>query len=83
MAAAVSRRRINPFDPGTAQHTLFTHYRKNKLEAERLEQEAWRCVTDARAARAKAEEYAEALRALGHGDKMTPLKALPDFSRGS
>ena len=78
----MNRRRINPFDPGTAQHTLFAHYRKNKLEAERLEQHAALIATDARAARAKAEEYAEALRALGHGDKVTPLKALPDYSGG-
>lgn len=78
----MSRGRVNPFDQGTAQHTLFAHYRKNRIEAERLEEQAALIATDARAARAKAEEYAEALRALGHGDKVTPLKALPDFSGG-
>lgn len=76
----MSRARVNPFSPGTAQHTLFAHYRKNKLEAERRDQEAALIATDARAARAKAEEYAEALRALGHGDKVTPLLAIPDFT---
>ncbi len=78
----MTRERINPFPKGTAQHTLFAHYRRNKLEAERLEQEAALIATDARAARAKAEEYADALRALGHGDKVTPLKALPDLTGG-
>lgn len=73
-------RRVNPFDTGTAAHTLFAHFRKNKLEAERLEEQAELIATDARAARAKAEQYAEALRSLGHGDKVTPLKQLPDFS---
>lgn len=75
-------RRINPFDQGTPEHVLFASYRRNKLEAEKLEQQAALIATDASAARAKAERYAEALRALGHGDKVTPLKALPDFSGG-
>lgn len=76
----MTRQRINPFRQGTAEHTLFAHFRKNKLEAERLDQEAALIATNARAARAKAEEYANALRALGHGDKVTPLKKLPDYT---
>lgn len=74
------RQRINPFDRGTAEHTLFAHWRKSKLAAERLDEEAALTATNARAARAKAHEYAEALRALGHGDKVEPLKALPNYS---
>ena len=77
----MSRCRVNPFKQGTAEHTLFTHFRKNKLAAAQQEQAAALLATDARAARAKAEEYAEALRALGHGDKVTPLKAIPHFTK--
>lgn len=75
----MTRRRVNPFDQGTAEWTLFNHYRKNKLEAEKRDEEAALIATDARAARSKAEEYANALRALGHGDKVEPLKAIPDM----
>lgn len=75
-------KRINPFKQGEPEHTLFANFRREKLKAERLEQEAELIATDAAAARAKAEKYAEALRALGAGDKVTPLKALPNFSEG-
>jgi hypothetical protein len=78
----VTRARVNPFNKGTAEHVLFNHYRRNKLEAERKEQEAALMSTDAAATRAKAEHYAEALRSLGHGDKVTPLRALPNYSGG-
>lgn len=76
----MTRQKVNPFTQGTAEHVLFGHFRKNKLAAEKLEEEAELVATNARAARAKAEEYAKALRALGHGDKVTPLKAIPDMS---
>lgn len=78
----MTRARINPFAKGTAEHVLYGHYRRNKLEAERKEQEAALIATDAAAIRAKAESYAEALRSLGHGDKVTPLKQLPNYSGG-
>ncbi|XAI96240.1 hypothetical protein [Microcystis phage Mae-JY29] len=78
----MTRARINPFAKGTAEHVLFNHYRRNKLEAERKEQEAALMATDAAAVRAKAEHYAEALRSLGHGDKVTPLKQLPNYTGG-
>lgn len=58
--------RVNPFNPGTAERTLFDHYRRNKAAAEAAE-------------RAAALASTEALRALGHGDKVTPLLALPVF----
>lgn len=76
----MARQRVNPFAKGTAEHVLFAHYRRNKLEAERIEAEVALMATNAAATRAKAEHYANALRNLGHGDKVTPLKALPNFS---
>jgi hypothetical protein len=76
----MTRNRINPFRQGEPEHTLFANYRREKMKAEKLEREAELIFTDAAAARAKAEKYAEALRALGQGDKVTPLKALPNCS---
>lgn len=77
----MTRPRMNPFTPGTAERTLFEHYRKNKAAAEAAEKAAALATTEGRAHRAAAERYAEALRALGHGDKVTPLLALPSFGQ--
>jgi len=76
----MSRARVNPFDQGTAERTLFEHFRKNKAAAEAAEQAAALAATEGAAFRAAAERYAQALRALGQGDKVTPLKALPNFA---
>lgn len=76
----MARQRVNPFDRGTAEHTLFDHFRRAKASAEKLEAHAALIMVDARGYRARAEQYAEAIRALGHGDKVTPLKALPNFA---
>lgn len=75
------RPRVNPFDPGTAERVLFDHYRKAKVAAEAAERAAALAATEGQAYRAAAERYAEALRSLGHGDKVTPLRAIPHFSR--
>jgi hypothetical protein len=76
----MSRARVNPFDRGTAEWTLFEHFRKNKAAAEAAERAAALAATEGAAYRSAAERYAEALRALGHGDKVTPLAALPNFA---
>lgn len=76
----MSRARVNPFDQGTAERTLFAHFRRNKAAAEAAEQAAALAATEGSAYRSAAERYAEALRALGHGDKVTPLKSLPNFA---
>lgn len=75
----MSRHRVNPFDQGTAERVLFDRYRKTTAIAEKQEQAAATFATDARANRSSAERYAEALRALGHGDKVPGQKALPDY----
>ena len=75
----MGRQRVNPFDQGTAERTLFDHYRKHAAAAEAAEKAAALAGTEGQAHRAAAERYAQALRALGHGDKVTPLKAIPHF----
>jgi hypothetical protein len=74
------RQRVNPFDQGTAERVLFDRFRKAKAAAEAAEKQAALFATEGQAHRASAERYAEALRALGHGDKVTPLAAIPHFS---
>lgn len=59
-------KRINPHDPGTAEHTLFNSYRTAKQHADRIQGEADRLSIEAGAYRAKAAHYAQALTALGH-----------------
>lgn len=78
----MSRARINPFDPGTPERTLFEGFRKNKAAAEAAEQAAALAATEGAAYRAAAERYADALRALGQGDKVSPQKGLPNFAPG-
>lgn len=77
--ARQQRARVNPFTRGTAEHTLFSHFRREVVAAEAAEQQAALIATKGQAHRASAERYAEALRALGHGDKVTPLAAIPHF----
>lgn len=77
----MSRARVNPFDHGTAERLLFDRYRKATAEAELLEREAAIAMTTARAQRAAAERFAEALRALGQGDKVPGQPALPNYAR--
>jgi hypothetical protein len=71
------RTRINPFDRDTAEHTIFNRYRQADLAAKAAERRAMLEASDASAYRAKADRYAEALRALGHGDKVPGQAALP------
>lgn len=77
----MTRARVNPFDMGTAERVLFDRYRKATAEAEILEREAALAMTTAKALRAAAERYAEALRALGHGDNVPGQRALPNYAR--
>jgi hypothetical protein len=76
----MNRARVNPFDQGTPERILFDRYRKATAEAERLEREAAVSMTEARAQRASAERYAEALHALGHGDRLPQRPALPNYA---
>ncbi len=75
----MARQRINPFATGTAERVLFDRYLKAKRAAEAAERGAALAATEGQAYRAAAERYATALRALGHGDKVTPLVAIPHF----
>lgn len=75
-----ARQRVNPFDQGTAERVLFDRYRKAAAEANQLERDAALTMTEARAKRAAADRYAEALRALGHGDKVPGQAALPNYA---
>lgn len=75
-----ARQRVNPFDQGTAERVLFDRWRKAAGEATQLERDAALTMTEARAKRAAADRYAEALRALGHGDKVPGQAALPNYA---
>ncbi len=77
----MSRPRVNPFDQGSPERVLFDRYRKDIAEAELLERDAALAMTTARAKRSAAERYAEALRALGHGDKVPGQVALPNYAK--
>lgn len=75
------RQRVNPFAQGTAERVLFDRYRKATAEAEQNERAAALAMTTAKAQRSSAERYAEALRALGHGDKVPGQVALPNYAK--
>lgn len=77
----MARQRVNPFDPGTAERLLFDRYRKAANAAQAAERAAALAATEGRAYRAAADRYADALRALGHGDKVPGQTALPDYSK--
>ncbi len=66
----MGRQRINPFDPGTAERVLYDRYRRADQAACKAERERDLATTEAAAHRSAADRYAEALRALGHGDKV-------------
>lgn len=76
----MSRQRVNPFDQGSAERVLFDRYRKATATALEQERAAARYMTDAKANRASAEQYAKALRALGHGDKVPGQPQLPNYA---
>lgn len=61
----MTRERVNPHSPGTAEHVLHERWRKSKLRADQLQREATLIQQDADAERAKADRYAQALAALG------------------
>lgn len=71
------RTRINPFDRGTAEHVLFERYRRAAAATKEAERRAFLASTEANSHRDTANRYAEALRALGHGDKVPGQVALP------
>lgn len=76
----MGRQRVNPFDTGSAERLLYDRYRKATALALQQERARDGFAVDAAANRAKAEEYAKALRALGHGDKVPGQVALPNFA---
>ena len=76
----MGRQRVSPFGVGTAERVLHDRYRKCEAAALAAEKAAAIAMTEARAYRASADRYAEALRALGHGDKVPGQKALPDYA---
>lgn len=71
----------HPFKQGTAERVLFDRFTKANTKAQQLEEQAALSMTEARAERAAAGGYAEALSALGHGDKVRTQAALPDYSK--
>ncbi len=73
----MGRQRVNPFDQGTAERVLYDRYRKADRAAAQAERERDLAATDASAHRDAANRYAEALRALGHGDKVPGQAQLP------
>lgn len=77
----MARPRTNPFDQGTAERVLYDRYKKATADADKLEREAAITMTAARAQRSSADRYAEALEALGHGDKVNRQKALPNYAK--
>lgn len=77
----MARQRVNPFDQGTAERLLFERFRKATAEATQAEKHAAIYMTTAKAARAAAERFADALRALGHGDKVPAIPALPNYAQ--
>lgn len=77
----MARQRVNPFAQGTAERVLFDRYRKSRAAADAAEQTVGLAAVEMRAHRSSAERYAEALRALGHGDKVPGQSALPDYSK--
>ena len=73
----MGRQRVNPFDQGTAERTLYDHFRKHDAAAKAAERARNLAATEALAHRDSANRYADALRALGHGDKVPGQVALP------
>ena len=70
----------SPFKQGTPERAIYDGYNKAVSIAEKKEKEAAVAMTEAKAQRSSAERYAEAMRSLGHGDKVTPLKQLPNYA---
>ncbi|RDV06393.1 hypothetical protein DXH95_02920 [Sphingorhabdus pulchriflava] len=76
-----ARTRINPFDRGTAEHVLFDRHCRADLAAKAAERSAFLYTTEATSHRDTANRYADALRALGHGDKVPGQVALVDLTK--
>lgn len=71
------RTRVNPFDRGSAEHVIFERFRRADAAAKSADRAALMATTEAQSYRDKANRYADALRALGHGDKVPGQAALP------
>ncbi len=76
----MARVRVSPFDQGTPERVLYDRWRKASAEAAELEKRAALDMTEARAKRSSADRYADALRALGHGDKVPGQLSLPNYA---
>lgn len=76
------RTRVNPFDRGSAEHVIFERFRRADAAAKSADRAALMATTEAQSYRDKANRYADALRALGHGDKVpgTIQGALPNYA---
>lgn len=73
----MARQRVNPFDRDSAEWVLFDRHRKASLAATKASEARDLHAADAAAHQAAADRYADALRALGHGDKVPGQPALP------
>lgn len=70
------RQRVNPFDQGSAERVLFDRYRRSDAAAKAAERAEFLARAEANGFRDQANRYADALRALGHGDKVPGQRAL-------
>jgi hypothetical protein len=76
----MAKTRVSPFPQGSAERVLHDRFRRATAAAEAKFREAGLAMTEGRARHAEAEKYAEALRALGHGDKVPGQILLPNFA---
>ena len=73
----MASRRVNPFEQGTAERLLFDRYRKATAAAKAARQTEFLARTEADGYEAQANKFADALRSLGHHDKVPCLPAAP------
>jgi hypothetical protein len=76
----MGRPSTHPFKIGTAERVLYDRWKKATGQAEVKEREAAIAMTEAKSHRAAGEQYAAALRALGHGDKVPGQTLLPNYA---
>jgi hypothetical protein len=77
-----ARSRINPFNSGTPEHTMFARHRKAILDLAKIDEEMAMLNGRRAIAIGTAEGWANALRGLGHGDKIPGQQQLLDYSKG-
>lgn len=62
----MTKSRVNPFPRGSAEHVLYGKLRQARLAANTAVDERNRADVEAKTQEAKAREYADAMKALGH-----------------